>query len=114
MRETGPFFLKCTGITELLLKDQDEGTVTLVGYLPDALELRKLGCGDVLEVVSRHHGLRREHTAEDVILRLGVLRATKRIPNLVALKPEEDMRLSLEVIADCKVTFLFSDRAEEA
>ena len=108
MRDAGPFFLKCTGITELLLKDQDKGVATIIGYLPDALALRKLKCGDVLEIVNRCYGLRREHTAEDVILRLELLKVLlKRIPNPVALRADEDMRLHLEVIADCKVTFLF-------
>lgn len=116
MREAGPFFLKCTGITELLLKDQDRGVVTIVGYLPEAAVLRKLKCGDVLEIVNRCCGSRDEYTAEDVILRLELLEVLlKRIPHLVALRSDEDMRLCLEVIANCKVTFLFGlEEPEEA
>ena len=111
--DEGPFFLRCTGITELLLKDQDKGVVTLVGYLPEALVLRELKCGDILEIINRCYGLRREYTAEDVIVRLEILDVVRKIPNLVALRPEQDMRLNLEVTASCRVTFLF-DRPEEA
>ena len=115
MREAGPFFLKCTGITELLLKDQDKGVVTIIGYLPDALALRKLKHGDVLEVVNRCSGLRREYTAEDAILQLKLLKMRKRIPGLVALSSGEDMRLHLEIITDCGVSFLFKlEEPEEA
>lgn len=112
MRDGEPVFLKYVGMTELSFGDQDEGTAVLTGYLPEALKLRELKRGDTVEVVNRCFGARKEYTAEDVIIRLELLKVVKRIPNPVALRPEEDMRLCLEVIAHCKVTFLF--RPEEA
>jgi len=109
-----PTFLKCTGITELILKDQDRGIVTLIGYLPDALVLRDLKCGDIVEIVNFCRGilLRDEYDAEAVIIRLKLLEMRKRIPNPVALGPEQDVRLSIEVTASCRVTFLFESPEE--
>ena len=109
MRDGEPIFLECTGITELLLRGQDKGIVTLVGYLPEALRLRDLEHGDTIEVVNLcRDGLRDRYDAEGVIVRLELLEVEKRIPNLVALRPKQDVRLNIEVIASCKVTFLFS------
>ena len=112
MKDGEPVFLKCVGMTELSFGNQDKGTAVLTGYLPEALILRELECGDVLEVVNRCFGARREHTAEDAIIRLGILKISKRIPNPVALRPEEDMRLCLEAIVHCKITFLFESPEE--
>ena len=116
MKDGKPIFLKYTGITELLLRGQDKGIVTLVGYLPEALGLRDLEHGDIVEVVNLcRGGLRDKYVAEGVIVRLELFEIEKKIPNLVALRPEQDMRLSIEVIASCKVAFLFKpEKPEEA
>ena len=113
MRDGEPIFLKCTGITELLLRGQDKGIVTLIGYLPEALSLQDLERGDILEVVNLcRGGLRDRYAAEGVIIRLELLEVERRIPNLIALRPVQDERLNIEVIASCKITFLFN--TEEA
>ena len=113
MRDGKPIFLRCTGITELVLRDQDKGIVTLVGYLPDALKLQDIESGDIIEVVSSCCGnLRDKYDAEGVIVRLELFDVGKEIPNLVALRPEQNMRLSIEVIASCRVAFLFKSPEE--
>ena len=114
MRDGKPTFLKYTGITELLLRGQDKGIVTLVGYLPEALRLQDIESGDTIEVVSSCCGsLRNKHDAEGVIVRLELFDVEKKIPNLVALRPEQNERLNIEVIARCKVTFLFKSPEED-
>jgi len=113
MRDGEPTFLKYTGITELLLRGQDKGIVTLVGYLPEALRLQDIERGDILEVVNLcRGGLRDKYIAEGVIVRLELFDVEKKIPNLVALRPGQDVRLNIKVIASCKVTFLFKSPEE--
>jgi len=91
----GTFRLECVGIDKVLLVGEHKATVYITGYLPTALVLRELKEGDVLEVVNCR--------SKRCIAHFEILEVLERkIPDLVILAPDENQRLQLNLVLDCR------------
>lgn len=108
MNLDGPEYLHGIGVQDVMFLDPRDTNVTLVACTPSAITILMCISDDTtLEIVNRDHGLRKEYTVEDVIIRMRHCEFHEKwFQNLVPVHVGDSEQMMLHANVTCELEVL--------